>query len=43
MAPGNRVEEVWAQFVGEGDLEVLRSALQTLLGKLQRKRHGDKG
>ncbi|KJF67481.1 MarR family winged helix-turn-helix transcriptional regulator [Rhizobium nepotum] len=35
MATGKRVEEVWARLLGESDLEVLRSALQALLGKLQ--------
>ncbi|WP_412065819.1 MarR family winged helix-turn-helix transcriptional regulator [Rhizobium sp. SYY.PMSO] len=37
MATGKRVEEQWAQLLGERDLEVLRSALQVLLGKLQGK------
>lgn len=41
MATGKRVEEVWARLLGERDLEVLRSALQALLGKLQRKGNGD--
>jgi len=41
MATGKRVEEVWAQLLGERDLEVLRSALQALLGKLQGKGNGD--
>jgi len=41
MATGKRVEEVWARLLGERDLEVLRSALQALLGKLQGKGNGD--
>lgn len=35
MATGKRVEEVWAQLLGDGALEELRTALQKLLGKLQ--------
>jgi DNA-binding MarR family transcriptional regulator len=34
MASGKRVEEVWAQLLGESALEELRTALQKLLGKL---------
>lgn len=40
MAAGKRVEDVWAQLLGQNDLEVLRAALQKLLGKLQ---SGDNG
>lgn len=36
MAAGRRVEEAWAELLGHGDLEALRSALQKLLGQLQR-------
>ncbi|MES5048723.1 MarR family transcriptional regulator [Rhizobium nepotum] len=42
MATGKRVEEVWARLLGESDLEVLRSALQALLGKLQGRGNDDK-
>ncbi len=35
MAAGKRVEEAWAQLLGPGELEALRSALQKLLGQLQ--------
>lgn len=42
MATGKRVEEVWARLLGERDLEVLRSALQALLGKLQGRGNDDK-
>lgn len=41
MATGKRVEDLWAQILGEGDLEVLRSTLQVLLGKLQIKGDDD--
>jgi DNA-binding MarR family transcriptional regulator len=41
MTTGKRVEELWAQLLGERDLEVLRSALQALLGKLQGKGDGN--
>jgi DNA-binding MarR family transcriptional regulator len=35
MTTGKHVEELWAQLLGERDLEVLRCALQALLGKLR--------
>lgn len=41
MATGKRVEQEWAQLVGQGELEMLRSALQNLLGRVQGKGTGD--